>query len=170
MQEAELDWPLIVSTLLAGQGRERDIAAWRTCADVVSRLAAYAPGNLTEPDGWTQSDRDALSSLRRLQGEELAAAAANIARVFGAWRCHVTEHETAEARKLEMLVWTLGELYKLRERASEPAKVDSLAVRIGDVLVLAWRAPDVPTSGDYRKWAQRCTRRMDALPRAWRFV
>lgn len=170
--ELEVDWPVIVGVLLEGDGRDRDVAAWRTCADTVRRLDAFAPGTLREPADWTAQDRAAIASLHSLHGDALREAAQSMPRAFGLWRAHITDFEATESRKLEMLVWTLSELYALRDRASDVAKVDALISRVGEALQVTWNVPSVPRDGSatYRAWASRHTRRYDALPRAWRSV
>lgn len=171
MRAADVSWADLAVQLVGATGLDRDIAEWQACTDVVRNMDAYAPKSFAAPEGWNERDWEKLNQWRSAENiDELRELANASPKVFGTWLVAVTNHEAAEASKLETLVWVLRTLYRLRDQSTDTALVDKLATRIGDALVMVWKCQTVPLEGDYRAWAIRHTRLYRDLPRHWRFL
>lgn len=158
--------------MLDASGRERDIATWQACAEVVKNIRAYRPADFRTPDSWQERDWQLIDQLRACPDadkvRELARASGD---TFGRFRTLVHNHEATEAAKLQTVLWVLRTLYEMRDRPDANVEIiDRLANSIGNLLQLEWRVKTVPLEGDYRVWAIQATRRYDVLPKFWRYM
>lgn len=173
----------LAEELVAPAGRERDVAEWRLCADVCSRLGDYAPVDfrMGHEAGWSHEEQQGIGMLlakRHMDTDDLRGVVANFIgpgseTTFGKWRVAVSSFEESEAAKLRTLAWILSVLNRLRELPdAKPEHIDPLVNKLADFLRTAWRArlDKVPIGRDASGWAARGTRRYDLLPKSWRFV
>lgn len=171
MRERDTSGSARVLAIYTSTGRERDIAVWTSCEDVVRNLDAYREAPFVETQALREK-HDFLERLRELDYDMLRDAAQTDPMAFGTYRNAVLDLEGSNARKLQVLVWTLRELYRLRDlpSCSNPSLIDPLTESVGNALHFSWKLADVPLDGDYRDWAVKNTRRYDLLPRSWRYV
>lgn len=170
MRERDTSGSTMVLKILHSSGRERDIATWEACTNVVRDITVYREEGFVLADDLSKK-LTWIESLRNMNIDTLTMAAQSDPFVFGQYRNAVWDNEGANARKLQVLVWVLRTLYRLRDLESADADIiDPLAQRVSEMLHFEWRVKNVPLEGDYRDWATRSTRRYDLMPRVWRFV
>lgn len=162
-------------------GPERDAADLQVCSEVVRELNRYLPAEFDERAAFTgeyserfskrQAVGQAIGNGLDIDGARSFAEMSPAA--FGEWRAAVTEFEAREAQNLQMLVWTLRTLYRLRDAGFD---VDAIAEMVGNVLTDQWKCNPqrIPLrhDADWRAWAERGGRHrgLRFLPMTWRFV
>lgn len=165
----DCDWGDLAVRLLTSTGRDRDVAEWQACAEVVRSLDQYRPGDA--PRVGTLPEQEQVRRLRQFRDiADIREAAMAFPLAFGYFRSAVLDFEAVEAAKLQTVLWCLRVLYRLRDQARDTDAIDALATRIGDLLTVEWRCADVPLTGDFREWSTASTRRYDLLPKSWRYV
>lgn len=164
------EWASCVQAMLEAGGEQRMATTWRVCAAVAASLEAYRPRLFRGPESWCDDRQAWINGLLRQQHdiESIRGLAASMPDVFGAYRSAVMDHESAEAGRLSVLLWTIDTLRSIVESGlNVPAK---LIDGVGDVIAYDWRIESIPFGGDLRTLATTSTRRYDILPKAWRYA
>ena len=161
---AELFGRVVASAIGSPDEHARDAAELVVCQEVLRNLHAYMPQNVpTMPL--------ALEAFRHMDFDDMHKALRDpdTARVFGAFRFEVTEIESANAQRLQVLCSTVQSLLRLRPRMPDPSSIDRALEQVGSWVYERWGV-DAPLQGDVRLWARKQTWRMDALPKAMRHL
>jgi hypothetical protein len=151
-----------LTLILSGTERERDVALYRICEDVLRCLeSSYLPPR--EPPR--------MIGLAGLSVEELRDKCdkdPKFAYGFGVFRDSVLNYEGDAARRLETLRSTARTLERLLVKSTDRERVQSMLYRLGEFMAARWRC-DLDLSGG-RDWSLRMVRRYDLLPVAWRYL
>lgn len=168
-----------VARIAGPQSRERDVAEWTIARDVVRRLDDYEPGSFhaRHPGGWSQEEQAQIDGLKARGGmalDDLRDFANGNPYAFGKWRQMVTDFEERDASKLRTLWWAFYVFERLvRLEGADTEQINALQMRIADCLRIRWRAHLDKIPGldvGPVAWSLRGARRVDLLPKLWRWV
>ena len=166
-------WGTTVAAILA-KGPAADVARWDACCGATAQADQLAPWPSCSPDGWSQAKDQAIDALRGLSDIDKVRgmAQSTCPRDFGVWRAHCQDIEARNAARLQVLVWVLQTLFKMRHDSELADVAGQMADKIGNTLERYWRikTQDVPINTAYREWCTRVTMDYAALPKMWRYV
>ena len=159
--------------IYGGDQLAKDRDDWLTLRAALAALKAYHP---VDARGWPSEIhctvevlRHALTSMRsggRVDDETQRLEKA--CKAYGAWQEQVTWAESENCSRVIGLVWLVETAEGIAERRQN-ADVRMMGALFRKELREAYRVEEWPA--DYherRQWAQRVTRRYDAMPREWR--
>ena len=138
---------------------------------VASDPAAFSPMMFSGPPEWRDDESagrwHAFVDSLHLAGANLREACQANPLVFGQWRRAVCDHEAQTAARLQVLAWSVQQLYRFE---SIDREFGELRYRVMEHVSRAWGINEMPVEGSYRDWCTRMTRNYRLLPKAWRYV
>lgn len=165
-------WGQVVSAIHRG-GDSAATAKWEACQAATAKGPMMVPFPECNPEGWTHQKHVAIEHMRGVHDvDELRSAAQMFPVDFAVWRTHCHDLEAKNAARLQVLVWVLQILYKMRTDPDLAEIAGTMADKVANTLDRHWgiRSHDIPIDSPYREWCTKVTRNYRMLPKLWRYL